>query len=155
MVSDVEGYPVTTVAGLEANTLADGLFHVATWFLVLARSVTTISAWQQGRLAPSWRFHFGLGGDALGRLAGRGRDLGPRARRRRDRGGGAGGAAGGGARGRRARGRPRPLDRHRARLPGRGGRAAPPPPAGLAPGPGRGPAGMEGPAHRGRDHRAA
>src|SRR5512133_3904387 len=60
MVSDVEGYPVTTVAGLEANTLADGLFHVATWFLVLAGSVTTISAWQQGRLAPSWRFHFGL-----------------------------------------------------------------------------------------------
>ena len=27
MVSHVEDYPVTTVAGLEVNTLADGLFH--------------------------------------------------------------------------------------------------------------------------------
>src|SRR4051795_2190475 len=26
-------YPTDTVAGLEVNTLADGLFHVATWFL--------------------------------------------------------------------------------------------------------------------------
>ena len=60
MVSDVSGYPVTTVAGLEVNVLADGLFHAATWFLVLAGSVTTILAWRQGRLAPNWRFHFGL-----------------------------------------------------------------------------------------------
>ena len=51
---------MTTVAGLEVNTLADGLFHVATWLLVLAGSVTAITAWQQGRLAPNWRFHFGL-----------------------------------------------------------------------------------------------
>jgi uncharacterized membrane protein len=28
------GEPLGTVAGLEANTLADGFFHVATWFLV-------------------------------------------------------------------------------------------------------------------------
>jgi uncharacterized membrane protein len=27
-------YPATTVAGLEANTLADGLFHAATWLAV-------------------------------------------------------------------------------------------------------------------------
>ena len=27
-------YPKTTVAGLEANTLADGLFHAATWIAV-------------------------------------------------------------------------------------------------------------------------
>jgi uncharacterized membrane protein len=60
MVSDVKDYPVTTVAGLEVNTFADGLFHVATWFLVLAGSVAAIKAWQQGRLAPNWRFHFGL-----------------------------------------------------------------------------------------------
>lgn len=60
LVSHVDDYPTDTVAGLEANTLADGFFHVATWFLVLAGSVTTIRAWQQGRLAPSWRFHFGL-----------------------------------------------------------------------------------------------
>jgi uncharacterized membrane protein len=60
MVSDVGDYPVTTVAGLEANTLADGFFHVVTWCLVLAASITTVRAWQQGRLAPSWSFHFGL-----------------------------------------------------------------------------------------------
>ena len=30
MVSSVSSAPVTTVAGLEANTLADGVFHLAT-----------------------------------------------------------------------------------------------------------------------------
>jgi uncharacterized membrane protein len=60
MVSDVDDYPPATVAGLEANTLADGFFHVTTWLLLLAASVTAVSAWQQGRLAPSWSFHFGL-----------------------------------------------------------------------------------------------
>lgn len=60
MVSDVDGYPTTTLAGLEANTVADGLFHVATWLLLLLASVLAVRAWQQGRLAPSWSFHFGL-----------------------------------------------------------------------------------------------
>jgi uncharacterized membrane protein len=60
MVSHVDGYPVTTVAGLEVNTLADGFFHLATWFLVLGGSVTAIVEWRKGRLAPSWSFHFGL-----------------------------------------------------------------------------------------------
>jgi uncharacterized membrane protein len=60
MVSHVGGYPTYTVAGLEANTLADGFFHLATWFFVLAGSVTTLTAWRAGRLAPSWSFHFGL-----------------------------------------------------------------------------------------------
>ena len=60
MVSDVGDYPTSTLAGLEANVLADGFFHVATWLLLLAASLTGISAWQQGRLAPSWRFHLGL-----------------------------------------------------------------------------------------------
>lgn len=60
MVSHVEEYPTTTVAGLEVNTLADGFFHVATWFLVLAGSITAIKAWREGRFAPSWSFHFGL-----------------------------------------------------------------------------------------------
>lgn len=31
MVSHVDRYPTTTIAGLEANTLADGLFHAGTW----------------------------------------------------------------------------------------------------------------------------
>jgi uncharacterized membrane protein len=60
MVSDVEDYPMTTVAGLEVNTLADGFFHAATWFLVLTASITAIMAWREGRLAPNWSFHFGL-----------------------------------------------------------------------------------------------
>ena len=60
MVSHVQDYPMTTVAGLEVNTLADGFFHAATWFLVLAGSVTGIIAWREGRLAPNWSFHFGL-----------------------------------------------------------------------------------------------
>jgi uncharacterized membrane protein len=60
MVSDVDDYPTSTVAGLEANTLADGLFHVATWACLLAASVLAVSAWQRGRLAPNWRYHFGL-----------------------------------------------------------------------------------------------
>jgi uncharacterized membrane protein len=52
--------PPTTLAGLELNTLADGFFHLATWFLVAAASITSIAAWRQGRLAPSWSFHLGL-----------------------------------------------------------------------------------------------
>jgi uncharacterized membrane protein len=59
MVSDVQAYPVTTVAGLEVNTLADGFFHVATWLCVVGASIVTIAQWRQGRLAPSWRFHLG------------------------------------------------------------------------------------------------
>jgi uncharacterized membrane protein len=59
MVSDVEAYPVTTVAGLEVNTMADGFFHIASWLCVVAASIVTVAQWRQGRLAPSWRFHFG------------------------------------------------------------------------------------------------
>jgi uncharacterized membrane protein len=60
MVSDVHEFPVDTVAGLEINTLADGFFHIVTWVLVLAGSITTLVAWRQGRLAPNWSFHIGL-----------------------------------------------------------------------------------------------
>ena len=60
MVSSVGGHPMTTLAGLEVNTLADGFFHAATWLLVLAGSTTTVVAWRQGRLAPPWRLHVGL-----------------------------------------------------------------------------------------------
>jgi uncharacterized membrane protein len=45
---------------LEANTLADGLFHAATWVLVVIGSALMLRAWQQGRLAPPWRGHVGL-----------------------------------------------------------------------------------------------
>lgn len=36
MVSHVDRYDPTTVSGLEANTLADGLFHAATYMFVIA-----------------------------------------------------------------------------------------------------------------------
>jgi uncharacterized membrane protein len=60
MLSDVDRYPMTRVAGLEANTLADGLFHVLTWLFVLVGSTGTVRAWRSGRLAPSWSSHVGL-----------------------------------------------------------------------------------------------
>ena len=60
MISDTEGNPVDTVEGLEANTLADGLFHVATWILVLVGVLLLIRSWRRGRRAPSWRFQLGL-----------------------------------------------------------------------------------------------
>jgi uncharacterized membrane protein len=52
--------PATTVAGLEANTLADGFFHVATWFAVVIATTAMVKLWQRGRLAPPWRRHVGL-----------------------------------------------------------------------------------------------
>ena len=59
MVSDVDAYPTTTVAGLEVNTLADGLFHTGTWLFVVAASVATLRSWRAGRIAPSYAFHLG------------------------------------------------------------------------------------------------
>ena len=54
------GEPADTVAGLEANTLADGFFHLATWILVVVGMVAAISAWQRGELAPPWRLQIGM-----------------------------------------------------------------------------------------------
>jgi len=54
------GTPPTTLTRLEVNTLADGVFHLATWALVTAASITSIIAWRQGRLAPNFSFHLGL-----------------------------------------------------------------------------------------------
>jgi len=60
MLTATDEYPSTTIVGLEANTLADGLFHSATWVIVLIGTLMTVKAWQQGRLAPPWRVHVGL-----------------------------------------------------------------------------------------------
>ena len=40
MVSSVDAAPTDTVPGLQLNTLADGFFHLATWLLVVAASIT-------------------------------------------------------------------------------------------------------------------
>ena len=53
-------HPMTTVAGLEANTLADGFFHLATWVLVATGSALALRAWQRRELAPPWRVHAGM-----------------------------------------------------------------------------------------------
>ena len=42
MLSDVRRYPPDTVAGIEANTLADGLFHAVAW-LVVATAVVMLA----------------------------------------------------------------------------------------------------------------
>lgn len=60
MVSHIEAFPTTTTPGLEMNTLADGLFHLGAWVCVAVGSTLIVAAWRSGRLAPSWRFHFGL-----------------------------------------------------------------------------------------------
>lgn len=60
MLSDTAANPVDTVAGLEANTLADGFFHLATWLLVATALMLTVRAWQRGELAPPWRAHVGM-----------------------------------------------------------------------------------------------
>lgn len=52
MLTSEGSYPKTTVAGLEANTLADGLFHASTWILA------TVGVWLLWRTA---REHGGVG----------------------------------------------------------------------------------------------
>jgi len=58
MISDTEEDP-STLGGLEANTLADGLFHTACWLFLMAGTVMAVRAWQRGELAPPWRTHIG------------------------------------------------------------------------------------------------
>lgn len=60
LLTDTGDHPADTVAGLEANTLADGFFHLATWALVLAGMFLTVRAWQRREIAPPWRAHIGL-----------------------------------------------------------------------------------------------
>jgi uncharacterized membrane protein len=54
------GEPMSTVAGLQANTLADGFFHVATWIMVAVASWLILRAWREGAMAPPWRAHVGM-----------------------------------------------------------------------------------------------
>ena len=60
MLTSTSGHPMTSVAGLEANTLADGLFHLATWICVTAGSALLYTAWRDGRRAPPRRAQLGL-----------------------------------------------------------------------------------------------
>ena len=53
-------HPMTTVNGLEDNTLGDGLFHLSTWMFVAIGMALAVHAWQRGRLAPPWGGHIGM-----------------------------------------------------------------------------------------------
>ena len=61
MLTGTDAYPSATLAGLEANTLADGFFHLVD--LDHSSRVATaliVRAWQRGELAPPWRAHVGM-----------------------------------------------------------------------------------------------
>ena len=60
MLTSTGEHPDTTVAGLQDNTLADGLFHLATWLCVAVAMMLTVRAWQRSELAPPWRVHGGM-----------------------------------------------------------------------------------------------
>jgi uncharacterized membrane protein len=60
MLTATGDHPMTTVAGLETNTLADGFFHLATWVFVATAMYLTVRAWQRRELAPPWRAHLGM-----------------------------------------------------------------------------------------------
>ena len=60
LLSDTTDHPTSTIQGLEANTLADGLFHLATWVFVIVGMALTVRAWQQRQLAPPWIGHAGM-----------------------------------------------------------------------------------------------
>ena len=60
LLTDTGEHPATTVSGLEANTLADGFFHLATWVVVAIGIVVTVRAWQRRELAPPWRMQIGM-----------------------------------------------------------------------------------------------
>ena len=59
MVSSQACCPTTTLGGLEENTLADGIFHAATWFITALGSLAAVRAWRNGELAPDWGVHAG------------------------------------------------------------------------------------------------
>lgn len=60
MVSHVEDYPMTTVAGLEANTLADGLFHAVTYIITIIALVVLWPVLDQPKRVWSTRGFVGL-----------------------------------------------------------------------------------------------
>ena len=59
MLTSEGSYPATTIAGLETNTLWDGLFHASTW---IATAVGVWLLWKRMREGAVWagRHLFGL-----------------------------------------------------------------------------------------------
>ena len=59
MLTGTGDHPADTVAGKEANVLADGLFHLGTWLLVVIATILTLRAWRHRELAPNWKRYVG------------------------------------------------------------------------------------------------
>ena len=55
LLTSTGDHPATTVAGLEANTLADGLFHAFTWLAALGGLFLLWSAMRDGLRPPARR----------------------------------------------------------------------------------------------------
>ncbi len=51
MLTSEGSYPAATIAGLETNTLWDGLFHLSTW---IATTVGLWMLWKRGRQGAVW-----------------------------------------------------------------------------------------------------
>ena len=49
-----------TVAGLQANVVADGLFHLGALIAATAGLFILLREWRLGRLAPPWGTHIGM-----------------------------------------------------------------------------------------------
>jgi len=60
LLTDQGRFPADTVMGLEGNTVADGLFHVASWLFVLAGTTLLVRSWRSGRPSPPWPVQAGL-----------------------------------------------------------------------------------------------
>jgi uncharacterized membrane protein len=55
MLSETDQYPPTTLANLQVNTLADGVFHAATWVIVVGGLWWLGRAVEAGGWKWSWR----------------------------------------------------------------------------------------------------
>jgi uncharacterized membrane protein len=55
LLTSTGDHPATTVAGLETNTLWDGLFHAFTWLAALSGLFLLWSAMREGFRASAWR----------------------------------------------------------------------------------------------------
>jgi len=60
MVSATDRGDPGTLAGLETNVVADGVFHLGAWAAAALGVLLTVRAWRDGRLAPRSASHLGL-----------------------------------------------------------------------------------------------
>ena len=59
MATSLDSYPASTLSGLEANAVLDGLFHLVTWLIVIVGVTLTVRQWRRAETAPVWTAHAG------------------------------------------------------------------------------------------------